>query len=451
MTQARKEGQAKYSLEPNPKLAKLNPNHGTWERIEELVHLMKDPCTGVPLRAVKSFLSRIPDVFTGEDLVQWLRKSYGVDSNDEAVHLGTLIACHGYFYAIDEHVITLKDDNSFNRFQHEKYWPSKGWEPDQASYAIYLIKRSFSTKARLELGDYEIDNLSRLQRVLSRDWDRLVSTAESLSRVEKRKDKSDRKLHECQERAFWNIHRPMPGQANTSEQDMKKRVRNNRIASKAYSDQMATMGPSERIEMKQKDIRRLELEKDALEKALIKPCHRFSKAIETLISYCDARERIDPLLPHSALSGYNSWSSRDQSALESEPLKWKNGLADLLRNQTGQEAFAKFLKSEYSGENLTFWLHTRRYKSAPVSRHRVIARAIYERHISDECQEPVNLPQADRRKIARSLESEEPLTRFLFDDAAEHIFRLMKADSYKRFLNSAIYQEMLDNVKVKLA
>ena len=44
--------------------------------------------SGVPLRAVKSFLSRIPDVFTGEDLVQWLMKFYGVDTNDEAVHLG---------------------------------------------------------------------------------------------------------------------------------------------------------------------------------------------------------------------------------------------------------------------------------------------------------------------------------------------------------------------------
>lgn len=83
------------------------------------------------------------------------------------------------------------------------------------------------------------------------------------------------------------------------------------------------------------------------------------------ISYCDARERIDPLLPHSALSGYNSWSSRDQTAVESEPLKWKNCLQDLLRHQHGQEAFAKFLKSEYSGENLTFWLHTRRYRCAP--------------------------------------------------------------------------------------
>ena len=48
----------------------------------------QDPVSGVPLRAVKSFLSRIPDVFTGEDLVQWLMKFYGVDTNDEAVHLG---------------------------------------------------------------------------------------------------------------------------------------------------------------------------------------------------------------------------------------------------------------------------------------------------------------------------------------------------------------------------
>lgn len=43
------------------------------------------------------------------------------------------------------------------------------------------------------------------------------------------------------------------------------------------------MGPSERIEMKQKSIRRLEIERQALHMALIKPCHRFSKAIETLI------------------------------------------------------------------------------------------------------------------------------------------------------------------------
>ena len=49
---------------------------------------MRHPDTGVPLRAVKSFLSRIPDVFTGEDLVGWLRKTYDIDTADEAIHLG---------------------------------------------------------------------------------------------------------------------------------------------------------------------------------------------------------------------------------------------------------------------------------------------------------------------------------------------------------------------------
>ena len=52
---------------------------------------MKDQTKGVPLRAVKSFLSRIPDVFTGEDFVTWLRHTYEIESVDEATHLGTYL------------------------------------------------------------------------------------------------------------------------------------------------------------------------------------------------------------------------------------------------------------------------------------------------------------------------------------------------------------------------
>jgi hypothetical protein len=43
------------------------------------------------------------------------------------------------------------------------------------------------------------------------------------------------------------------------------------------------MGPSDRIEMKQKDLKRITAEKVMIESALKKPCHRFSKAVETLI------------------------------------------------------------------------------------------------------------------------------------------------------------------------
>lgn len=82
-------------------------------------------------------------------------------------------------------------------------------------------------------------------------------------------------------------------------------------------------------------------------------------------SHCEARQRIDPMLPESTITGSNSWTSRDQSVSESEPLRWKHSLHDLLRSSDGEEAFAKFLRSEYSGENLTFWLAAKRYKRGP--------------------------------------------------------------------------------------
>ena len=118
MTQA-----VKATLEPNADLARLNPNRGTWERIEgrfkfvrfkihvqttELVKLMRHPDKGVPLKAVKSFLSRIPDVFTGEDLVTWLRKTYDIDSVDEAIHLGEV-------YFLTNIALTLSHQRKNNR------------------------------------------------------------------------------------------------------------------------------------------------------------------------------------------------------------------------------------------------------------------------------------------------------------------------------------------------
>ncbi|GBM40766.1 hypothetical protein AVEN_157908-1 [Araneus ventricosus] len=38
----------------------------------------------------------------------------------EALHLGHLMAAHGYFFPIDDHVLTVKADGTFYRFQ---VWP----------------------------------------------------------------------------------------------------------------------------------------------------------------------------------------------------------------------------------------------------------------------------------------------------------------------------------------
>jgi len=41
------------------------PNYLVYKKMEAIVERMQDEATGVPVRTVKSFMSKIPSVFTG--------------------------------------------------------------------------------------------------------------------------------------------------------------------------------------------------------------------------------------------------------------------------------------------------------------------------------------------------------------------------------------------------
>ncbi|XP_061429569.1 regulator of G-protein signaling 7-like [Lethenteron reissneri] len=155
------------------------PNTIVYRKMEEVVRKMQDETSGVPIRTVKSFLSKIPSVVTGADIVQWLMRNLIIDDPAEALHLGTLVSAHGYFFPISDHVLTLKDDNTFYRFQTPYFWPSNCWEPENIDYAVYLCKRAMQNKARLELADYEAESLARLQRAFARKWEFIFMQAEA--------------------------------------------------------------------------------------------------------------------------------------------------------------------------------------------------------------------------------------------------------------------------------
>ncbi|VDM29942.1 unnamed protein product [Toxocara canis] len=52
----------------------------------------------------------------------------------DALHLAHLIASHGYLFQIDDHVLTVKNDGTFYRFQTPYFWPSNCWEPENTDY-----------------------------------------------------------------------------------------------------------------------------------------------------------------------------------------------------------------------------------------------------------------------------------------------------------------------------
>lgn len=45
--------------------------------------------------------------------------------------------------------------------------------------AVYLCKRTMQNKTRLELADYEAENLARLQKLLARKWEFIYMQAEA--------------------------------------------------------------------------------------------------------------------------------------------------------------------------------------------------------------------------------------------------------------------------------
>ncbi|XP_018957697.2 regulator of G-protein signaling 21-like [Cyprinus carpio] len=115
-------------------------------------------------------------------------------------------------------------------------------------------------------------------------------------------------------------------------------------------------------------------------------------------------------------------------------------LSDLLENRDYLDAFRSFLQSEFSVENIEFWLACREYKrmtsSGKLSNK---AADIYKEFLHPKAQKEVNIDHHTREKIKRSLIKPD-LT--CFDEAEMHIYRLMEEDSCPRFLKSEAYQNL---------
>nr|XP_032528415.1 regulator of G-protein signaling 7-like [Danaus plexippus plexippus] len=486
--------QALMSTIPSPE---ESPNYLVYKKMEAIIEKMQDETSGVPVRTVKSFMTKIPSVFTGADLVAWLTRHLNLEEGWEALHIAHLLAAHGYLFPIDDHNLTVKNDNTYYRFQTPYFWPSNQWEPENTDYAVYLCKRTMQNKARLELADYEAESLARLQKMFSRKWEFIFMQAEAQSKVDKKRDKLERKVLDSQERAFWDVHRPMPGCVNTTEMDPKKMSRVNALKAKrlrqcqellqhnvknnpivtitnAQESEEAIQRSSENLlkengessnQAKLENDRCLEQQIEAarrqleiLKARLERRNVRVSKVADMFISYCSQYVEYDALLtppewPNPWISDTTELWDQEKQCKEPLPLRrvrrWSFSLRELLRDAPGREHFAKFLSKEFSGENLKFWLAVQELKSLPIRRVSSRAKEIWKEFLSSDAPSPVNIDAASRELTRVRVESG-VADRYCFDQAQAHVYHLMKSDSYSRYLRSEMYKDYLNGSKKKV-
>lgn len=433
-----------------------SPNQIVYRKMEKMIEQMQDDSSGVPVKTVKSFMSKIPSVFTGADLVQWMMKHFTIEET-KALHLCHLFASHGYFFPIDDHVLTLKNDGTFYRFQTPYFWPSNCWEPENTDYAVYLCKRTMQNKTRLELADYEAENLARLQKMFSRKWEFIFMQAEAQSKVDKKRDKLERKVLDSQERAFWDVHRPAPGCVNTTEIDIKKACRMNKPIKSNRHMQLGVAGGRISPSVSENDLTNpmntLQREVEMLRKRLERSSMKVSKVADSYLAYGEQYQEYDSFI--TCPEPTNPWVSDSPEFWEAEKKelsarrvkRWAFSCQELLRDPVGRDHLNKFLDKEFSGENLRFFEAVQELKSLPLKVVCERVQEIWAEFLGPEATCPVNVDSASHELVKTNMEKAPD--RWTFDVAAAHIFHLMKTDSYSRYLRSDMYKEILSGAKKK--
>ncbi|KAM7538749.1 hypothetical protein Aperf_G00000047418 [Anoplocephala perfoliata] len=465
-------------------------------KIERLIEAMQETETGIIFKSQKVFLTSIPAAVTGDDLISWIENYFNIDYPQEAAHIALLLLLYGYIYPLTDYKSNIvKDDpTSFYRFQAPYYWMSKIPKPGSIDYAIYLVKRTLIKRQKHGLEEYEQHALLRLQNTLSHKWEFICMQAADQMRLFKDKRKSDQIVLEAQERAFWRVHRPPPSKICYLEERLPRNGLFNRrpLSWKPHNCSAGScLLPNAQLPST--------LRKPAPQ--TLPPSHlRLSnkKSIENLLFFTANRSSYDWFLNDcSAGSGASHTSTfvnspwlNHPSNFEVSPCMHLVGLPTcdslLLSTPIGSclntSALSEpnvevldnpsisfptvnqylpeldgillaiiehlspslaFLEKEFSSENLRFWLSVNAYQFSPVHNLKASGQRIYEEFLAPNAPSEINIDCTTRGITAEAVKDP---NFFVFLEAKQQIYKLMKSDSYVRFLRSDDYSEVLRQV-----
>ncbi|CAL1569142.1 unnamed protein product [Knipowitschia caucasica] len=173
-----------------------------------------------------------------------------------------------------------------------------------------------------------------------------------------------------------------------------------------------------------------------------------SKALE--VGHARLKQRNKTLVSLAFLqrrknnSNFNS-NSLEKALMNNRPAseqvqRWAESLEALLTNQYGLAVFRHFLRSEFSEENLDFWLAVEKFKRTGPQKMVSKATRIYNEFISCNATRQINIDSAVREVTNHSLSLS--ISPSSFQLAQDQIYNLMLTDSYPRFLKSRLYTQL---------
>ncbi|KAM9774224.1 regulator of G-protein signaling 9-like isoform 2-T2 [Syngnathus typhle] len=385
---------------------RYRPRMACLKKAEKVLLEMQDPKSGVKSQPQRLVITTIPHAITGEDVVAWLADRFQIDSR-EARSLGSMLVALGFVYPLQDHKrLLLKPDASLYRFQTPYFWPAQQWPVEDTDYAIYLAKRNIRKKGILEM--HEQEQYNRLHKWMNHKWDFIVMQAKEQYRAAKERKKPDRVVFDCQERAYWVVHRPPPGTVSAMDYGLDRHIDPN-------ADEVKTPDYYERIMI-------------FTQQSIMRPRVKSSVSI-----------------------GANPWHTDDvtywtlnmpnvETPTKMRVERWTFSFGELLLDPRGRDDFRRFLKKEFSGENLAFWEGCEDLKWGTAATMREKAEQIYKTFLARGAPRWINI---DGKTMEITVNSLKHPHRYVLDAAQTHIYMLMKKDSYGRYMKSQVFKDTL--------
>ena len=161
--------------------------------------------------------------------------------------------------------------------------------------------------------------------------------------------------------------------------------------------------------------------------------------MECCIQQFPVEKGVNRLSFHDLFHAETPVTTASSTPTEEQITLWLEDLKNLINDELGRELFGVFLKSEYSEENLEFWLEVENFKGLDDDSEERHGKAthIFNTFVKPLSEKEVNISGLTRRKIASDLEGEQLLSN-MFDDAQAQVYRLMQGQSYPRFKMSSL-------------